>query len=85
MCACCGRRLDEALKAAQTTTVLQPDNWQVLDTLAEVRFRRGDRAAAVDLEKRAMAMSADPYLARQLKRFTDADIPATGKPGVAPE
>ncbi len=85
MCACCDRRLDEALKAAQTTVALEPDNWQVLDTLAEVRFRRGDRTAAVDLEKRAMGMSSDPYLQRQVKRFESGEIPAVGRPGVAPE
>jgi hypothetical protein len=85
MCACCDRHLDEGLKAAETTVQLQPDNWQVMDTLAEVHFRRGERAAAVDQEKRAMKINADPYLTRQLKRFEEAAIPDVSKPGMAPE
>jgi hypothetical protein len=85
MSACCGRQLDDAIRAAQTTVQLEPNNWQVLDTLAEVRFRRGDRAAAVDIEKRAMTLTSDPYVSRQEKRFETATIPSTTQPGTAPE
>ena len=71
--------------AAQTATALKPGNWQTLDTLAEVNFRRGDRAAAIEIEKHAASLSNDPYLARQLKRFENAAVPSTTQPGVAPE
>jgi hypothetical protein len=85
MCACCDRQLDEAQKAAETNVRLQPNNWQILDTLAEVRFRRGDRTGALALEKQAQTMTTDPYIARQLKRFETAEIPPVTNPGVAPE
>ncbi len=83
--ACCGRRLDEALKAAEACVKLKPDDYRVLDTLAEVHFRRGERAIAVELEKRAAKMSDDPYIARQIKRFESGAIPSTTQPGKAPE
>jgi len=83
--ACCGRRLDEALKAAEISVNLTPDHYQVLDTLAEVHFRRGERAAAVEIEKRAMGMTSDPYIARQLKRFQNAAVPSTTQPGPEPQ
>ena len=85
MSACCGRRLDEALKAAETCVQLSPNDYQVLDTLAEVRFRRGERAAAIETEKRAMGMTDDPYIARQVKRFESGTIPSTTQPGPAPQ
>jgi hypothetical protein len=85
MCACCDRKLDDAQKAAETDVRLQPNNWQVLDTLAEVRFRRGDRSGALALEMQAQSMTTDPYIAKQLKRFASAEIPPMTNPGVAPE
>ncbi len=53
MSACCGRRLDESLVFAQTAVDLKPDDYQTLDTLAEVHFRKGDRQAAIALETKA--------------------------------
>jgi tetratricopeptide (TPR) repeat protein len=85
MCACCDRQLDQAQKAAETDVRLQPNNWQVLDTLAEVRFRRGDRSGALALEKQAQTMTSDPYTAKQVKRFETAEIPPVTNPGIAPE
>ena len=85
MCACCDRNLDQAQKAAETNARLQPNNWQVLDTLAEVRFRRGDRPGALALEMQAKSMTTDPYAAKQLNRFATADIPPLTNPGTAPE
>jgi Flp pilus assembly protein TadD len=85
MSACCSRRLDDALKASQTAVDLQPSDYQLLDTLAEVHFRRGDRQSAIDIETRATKLSTDPYLQRQLKRFQSAAIPSTTQPGPVPE
>jgi thioredoxin-like negative regulator of GroEL len=85
MSACCGRRLDDALKLSQAAVALDPNDYQMLDTLAEVHFRRGERDRAVELENVAMKLSHDPYLQRQLKRFQTAAVPSTTQPGPVPE
>jgi tetratricopeptide (TPR) repeat protein len=84
MCACCGRELDEALKAAEICAALRPEDDQVLDTLAEVHFRRGERDDAIAVEKRALALKQNPYLARQLMRMQSYAIPPTTQPGSPP-
>ncbi|MGD0898279.1 MAG: hypothetical protein ABR915_10625 [Thermoguttaceae bacterium] len=64
------RDLDKALAHAKLAVELEPDRAAYLDTLAEVRFRQGDRAEAVRLTKRCIEL--DPkrdYYGKQLDRF----------------
>jgi len=64
------RDLDKALAHAQRAVELEPQSAGVLDTLAEVYFRRGDRAEAVRLTKRCLEMEPDgAHYKKQLARF----------------
>jgi tetratricopeptide (TPR) repeat protein len=83
--ACCNRRLDEALAAATRAVDLDPTDYQTIDTLAEVHFRRGERRAAITIEQSAIRRSNDPYLQRQLQRFENGPVPSTTRPVPAPE
>jgi hypothetical protein len=83
--ACCNRRLDEALAAAQAAVDLDPTDYQTIDTLAEVQFRKGQRQAAIAIEQGAMRLSNDPYLQRQLRRFQNGPVPTTTQPVAAPQ
>ncbi len=68
----CGRDLDAALKHAIKATELEPKNAAYIDTLAEVRFRKGERDAALALMKKCLEI--DPkriYFQKQLVRFKD--------------
>jgi tetratricopeptide (TPR) repeat protein len=66
----CGRQLDLALQHARTAVRLDPDRAAHLDTLAEVHFRRGERAEAVRLMRRCIALAPDRgHYRSQLKRF----------------
>ncbi len=65
--------LDEAYRLAQEALSLQPNSWQVLDTLAEIQFARGEAGKALDLAKKALVL--DPqnvYLKKQEERFRSA-------------
>ena len=62
--------LADAIKAAERAAQLEPRNIDILDTLAEVHFRAGDPAKAIEVESRAAAI--DPksaYLKEQIERF----------------
>ncbi len=62
--------LDEALQAAERAVALEPKNTGIMDTLAEVHFRRGDAAKAVEVESNALALEPqNNYLTEQLNRF----------------
>jgi Flp pilus assembly protein TadD len=64
------RDLDKALAHAQRATELEPQSAGILDTLAEVQFRRGNRAEAVRLAKRCVEMEPDgEHFKKQLARF----------------
>ena len=70
LCARTGREPDLALASAERAAALEPANAAVLDTLAEVHFRRGDAARAVGLSKRCVELAPDvPVFREQLKRF----------------
>ncbi len=69
-CAEHGVHLDDAMRAAERATSLEPKNADILDTLAEILFRKGEVARAVDVEKRALALDPqNPYLKGQVERF----------------
>ncbi len=62
--------LDEALQAAERAARAEPKNVDILDTLAEVHFRKGNAAKAIEVETRAAKI--DPksqYLKDQIARF----------------
>jgi len=65
--------LSDALIAAQRAVALEPENSNILDTLAEVHFRRGEIGQAIAVAERALTLSPDdPYLQGQLARFRGA-------------
>ncbi len=62
--------LPEALRAAERAVSIEPRNVDILDTLAEIHFRMGNAAKAIEVESRAVAI--DPksvYLKEQIARF----------------
>ena len=63
--------LDEAVRLANEALRLDPDSWEILDTLAEVYAAKGKKREAAEFARRALA--ADPgnkYLEEQADRFT---------------
>lgn len=66
----CNRKLDEALVQAERAVALEPDSAAYVDTLAEVHYRRGDTAKALELAKRALELAPDnEEFQQRLKRF----------------
>jgi len=64
------RDLDKALAHAERAVELEPQSAGILDTLAEVQFRRGDRAEAVRLARRCREMDPEgAHYKKQLARF----------------
>jgi uncharacterized Ntn-hydrolase superfamily protein len=62
--------LSDAIRAAERAAELEPRNIDILDTLAEVHFRSGNAAKAIEVESRAAQI--DPksaYLKEQIERF----------------
>ena len=55
----CGYELDAARLHAERAVALQPRETNSIDTLAEVHFRRGDRAKAIELMKQCEVMEPD--------------------------
>jgi tetratricopeptide (TPR) repeat protein len=74
LCACCRRELDKGLEHALTAVKLAPDNAGYLDTLAEIHFQKGDKAKAIELMKKCLAMEPKrTYYRKQMKRFESGD------------
>jgi len=64
--------LDAALVAAQRAVALEPQDGNILDTLAEVLYRRGEVAKAIEVETRALELRPDDaYLKEQIARFRE--------------
>jgi len=62
--------LPQALEAAQRAAALEPEDSNILDTLAETQYRQGKVADAIETESRALELSpGDAYLEEQLARF----------------
>jgi uncharacterized Ntn-hydrolase superfamily protein len=70
-CAVHGLNLPDALRAAERAAALEPRSTDILDTLAEICFRMGNRKRAVEVETRAAALDPkNPYLKDQVARFS---------------
>lgn len=62
--------LPDALRAAEKAVALEPKSADILDTLAEVHFRMGNRAKALEVGRQALALDPEnPYLKGQVERF----------------
>jgi Flp pilus assembly protein TadD len=62
--------IPEAYADAQQAVKLEPSNANFLDTLAEIDFRRGEKAEAVKHIRRAIALDPqEPFYQAQLSRF----------------
>jgi hypothetical protein len=71
--ASCNRELDQALVHATQANQLSPDNTNFIDTLAEVHFRMGQHAKAIELMQTALQLEPDSAnLQKQLQRFQKA-------------
>lgn len=69
-CAIHGLNLPDALRAAERAAALEPKSSDILDTLAEVHYRMGHRAQAIEVGRRAAAIDPkNPYLRGQVERF----------------
>jgi len=69
-CATRGIFLDQARLAAERGVALESKNADILDTLAEVYFRAGDSAKAIEVETRAARIDPkNQYLKDQIVRF----------------
>lgn len=74
----CHRELDLAMKHAVQATTIEPSNGSYVDTLAEVHFQLGDRAAAVRESERAVRLSPfQSSLRAQLARFRKDAMPGS--------
>lgn len=70
VCATSDMFLPEALTAAERAVALEPKETGILDTLAEVHFRMGNAAKAIEVETKALALApSDNYLKEQIARF----------------
>lgn len=68
-----GVNLDQSLTAAMLAVEIEPRNPEILDTLAEVHFRRGEVDQAIAAGERALARDPEStYLQEQLARFRSA-------------
>ena len=66
----CNRDLDDALTHAKKAVEVAPKTAGYIDTLAEVYFRKTDRAKALELMKQCAALEpTNPYYRKQLERF----------------
>jgi tetratricopeptide (TPR) repeat protein len=75
LCARSQRKLDEALTMAAKAVELAPSEPSYHDTLAEVHFQLGDRAAAVAAAQRAAELSpASKLFASRLKHFQQDEL-----------
>lgn len=69
-CAVNGVHLEDALRAAERAVALEPKSAEILDTLAEVQYRLGQKEKAIETGTKALGLSPDDeYLMGQLERF----------------
>jgi tetratricopeptide (TPR) repeat protein len=72
----CGRRLEEALEHSRRAVQLAPRNAAYLATLAEVHFRRGERAKALELIKQCVELAPKNEAFRKRLQRWEAGGPA---------
>jgi tetratricopeptide (TPR) repeat protein len=73
LCACSGKKLDEARQLSAQAVNQDPDNAACLDTQAECFMRSGQPARAVEIETHAVAIKPDDvYMQKQIARFRSA-------------
>ncbi|HVK14582.1 MAG TPA: hypothetical protein VM597_37940, partial [Gemmataceae bacterium] len=66
----CNRDLDEARAHAEVAVRVAPTAAGYVDTLAEIHFRKKDRAKALELMKQCVKLEpANPYYRKQIARF----------------
>ena len=64
--------LDEAFRLAGRAHELEPRSWQIVDTLAEIHYARGNVVQAHQLARQALTLDPkNPYLRDQVARFQD--------------
>ena len=64
--------LDEAFRLAGRARDLEPRSWQIVDTLAEIHYARGNLVQAHQLAMQALTLDPkNPYLRDQVARFQD--------------
>jgi uncharacterized Ntn-hydrolase superfamily protein len=64
--------LDEAFRLAGRARELEPRSWQIVDTLAEIHYARGNVVQAHQLAMQALTLDPqNPYLRDQVARFQD--------------
>jgi Flp pilus assembly protein TadD len=57
-------------RTSSANAALEPKSGDILDTLGEVLFRKGQVARAIEVERRAQALDPkNPYLKAQVERF----------------
>jgi uncharacterized Ntn-hydrolase superfamily protein len=72
-CATADIFLEESLTAAERAVALEPENANIIDTLAEVQFRMGRVEEAIDTIQRAIEIDSESvYYKEQLDRFEGA-------------
>lgn len=77
LCARCDRRLDTALAHVERALELAPENASYIDTLGEVRFRRGEFDEAIECAKRCLKIEPEnDFFREQLERFQQARDPS---------
>jgi tetratricopeptide (TPR) repeat protein len=73
LCACSGKKLDEAVKYSNEAVALDPEDAACLDTQAEAFMRTGNAQRAVEIETHALQIKPeDVYMKKQLERFRAA-------------
>ncbi len=71
---CCRSDLDQALEHSLKATKLAPTHAGHHDTLAEVYFQRGDKAKALEIQKKVVELEPKRvYFRKQLKRIEAGD------------
>ncbi len=70
------RKIGEAERHLKVALAANPDQPAYLDTMAEIRFARGDRKGALEWSSKAIHFAPeDPQLRRQHERFRSAPLP----------
>jgi tetratricopeptide (TPR) repeat protein len=71
----CGVKLAEAQTHAERAVALQPRNAAYLDTLAEVAYRRDDKAKALELMGRCATLDPHDPVHQSRRAAFEADKP----------